>query len=84
MKLIRKVALLAAPAIVSCALLGGVLNAQESPSPTPQTAAAAAASPAKPEPTLEQRVAGLEAYLKNSDPAESLKTAKESRKPRRL
>jgi len=77
MKLIRKVALLAAPAIVSCALLGGVLNAQESPSPTPQTAAAAAASPAKPEPTLEQRVAGLEAYLKNSDPAESLKTAKD-------
>jgi len=77
MKLIRKVALLAAPAIVSCALLGGVLNAQESPSPTPQTAAATTASPAKPEPTLEQRVAGLEAYLKNADPAESLKTAKD-------
>jgi len=77
MKLIRKVALLAAPTIVSCALLGGVLKAQDSPSPTPQTAAAATASPAKPEPTLEQRVAGLEAYLKNADPSESLKTAKD-------
>jgi Amt family ammonium transporter len=72
MKLIRKVALLAA----SCALFGGALNAQESPSPTPPTPAATA-SPSKPEPTLEQRVAGLEAYLKNGDPTESLKTAKD-------
>ena len=40
-------------------LLGGALYAQNAtPSPTP----------APPAPTLEQRVAGLEAYLTNGDP----------------
>ncbi|MBI5767244.1 MAG: ammonium transporter, partial [Verrucomicrobia bacterium] len=34
---------------------------------------AAPAAPPKPEPTLEQRVAGLEAYMTNSDPSASLK-----------
>src|SRR5258706_11435595 len=37
-------------------------------------AEAAAATPPPPTPTLEQRVAGLEAYLTNSDPSASLKT----------
>jgi ammonium transporter, Amt family len=78
MKLTRKVALLAAPTILSWALLGSALQAQEPPParsapPVP----AEAAAPLNPEPTLEQRVAGLEAYLKNGDPAASLKTAKD-------
>jgi ammonium transporter, Amt family len=76
MKLTRKVALLVAPTILSCALLGSVLNANEASPPAPQ-APAAAASPSAPQPTLEQRVAGIEAYLKNTDPSDSLKTAKD-------
>ncbi len=43
----------------------------------PKTAASAEeAKPAAPTPTLEQRVAGLEAYIANSDPSASLKDAK--------
>ena len=38
-------------------------------------AAAPAATPAPPAPTLEQRVAGLEAYLNNGDPTTVLKAA---------
>src|SRR6202022_1757402 len=41
------------------------------PSPSPAAAASPAASP--PAPTLEQRVAGLEAYLTNGDPTVPLK-----------
>src|SRR6202047_2452771 len=41
------------------------------PSPSPASAASPAASP--PAPTLEQRVAGLEAYLTNGDPTVPLK-----------
>jgi Amt family ammonium transporter len=44
--------------------LGSIAAAQQ-PSPSPQT------SPA-PSPTLEQRVAGLEAYLNNGDPSKAL------------
>jgi Amt family ammonium transporter len=77
MKLTRKVALLVAPTILSCALLGSVLNAQEPPPPASQ-APATAAIPSAPQPTLEQRVAGIEAYLKNTDPSDSLKTTKDS------
>ena len=40
----------------------------------PPAAAAPAADAKKPEPTLEQRVAGLEAYLNNADPTAPLKT----------
>ena len=43
---------------------------------TTESANAAQTAPA-PTPTLEQRVAGLEAYLTNSDPAAPLKTAKD-------
>jgi len=75
MKLTRKAALLFAPAILSWALLGSALHAQEPAAPAPQ-ASAATTGAEKPKPTLEQRVAGLEAYLKNTDPAESLKTVK--------
>jgi ammonium transporter, Amt family len=41
-----------------------------------QAAAPAAAKPPPPAPTLEQRVAGLEAYLGNGDPTAPLKDAK--------
>ena len=44
-------------------------NASASPTPAP----AASATPSAPAPTLEQRVAGLEAYLKNGDPSAPLK-----------
>src|SRR6266853_3682155 len=48
------------------------LFAQNStPSPSPTAAASPAVSP--PAPTLEQRVAGLEAYLTNGDPTAPLK-----------
>jgi ammonium transporter, Amt family len=48
------------------------LRAQNTtPSPSPAVAATPAASP--PSPTLEQRVAGLEAYLTNGDPTVPLK-----------
>jgi Amt family ammonium transporter len=40
-------------------------------------AQAAAAAPAKPEPTLEQRIGSLEAYINNGDPTAVLKTAKD-------
>ena len=39
------------------------------------TAAAPAATPAPPAPTLEQRIAGLEAYINNGDPTVALKAA---------
>ncbi len=42
-----------------------------------QTAAPAPATPPPPTPTLEQRIAGLEAYLQNTDPTASLKTEKD-------
>jgi Amt family ammonium transporter len=47
------------------------------PTPAAPLAPAETPNPGKPAPTLEQRVAGLEAYLKNSNPANSLKTAKD-------
>ena len=47
------------------------------PAAEPAAAPAEAAAAAKPEATIEQRVAGLEAYLTNSDPTGSLKTAKD-------
>ena len=52
----------------------GSLHAQDAPA-APAVAVAAAA----PTPTLEQRVAGLEAYLTNSDPSVPLKIAKDAK-----
>ncbi len=39
----------------------------------PQTSTAQAAAAAKPEPTIEQRLAGIEAYIANTDPTAPLK-----------
>ena len=49
-------------------------SAQTAPAPAAAPAAAAKAPPA---PTLEQRVAGLEAYVGNTDPTAPLKVAKD-------
>ncbi len=64
--------------ILSLALLGLLVTpllAQAPPAaPAAATAAAKAPEPAKkPDPTLEQRVAGLEAYVGNTDPTAPLK-----------
>jgi Amt family ammonium transporter len=53
-------------------MLGSSLYAQ-SATPAATPAPAAAATPAPPAPTLEQRVAGLEAYVTNGDPTAPLK-----------
>ncbi len=62
-------ALLAAALL--CAASAGSLRAQDAPAAAP----AAAPATTTPTPTLEQRVAGLEAYLANSDPTAALKDA---------
>src|SRR5215471_10640389 len=54
--------------LVTLALLGAALMAR-----TSARAADAPATNAPPAPTLEQRVAGLEAYINNADPTASLK-----------
>ena len=73
-------------------LAAGTLRAQDQPAalpsaspethgaatPAPESSAAPAAA-ASPTPTLEQRVAGLEAYLTNGDPTSALKTAKDDK-----
>src|SRR4051812_38167464 len=57
-----------------CLVLAACLAFLASVSAFTQAAAPAPAAPPPPAPTLEQRVAGLEAYLTNSDPTASLKT----------
>jgi Amt family ammonium transporter len=73
LKNVRFLALIGALVVLVSA--GGVTaraedqNASASPTPAP----AASATPSAPAPTLEQRVAGLEAYLTNGDPTAALK-----------
>jgi Amt family ammonium transporter len=57
-------------------LLAACLALSASVSLLAQAAAPAAAKPPPPAPTLEQRVAGLEAYVGNGDPTAPLKDAK--------
>src|SRR4051812_26637592 len=57
-------------------LLAGCLAFMATVSAFAQAAAPAAAATPPPAPTLEQRVAGLEAYLGNGDPTAALKDAK--------
>jgi Amt family ammonium transporter len=65
-KLFRILTVTGVAFFVSLAMLGSTLYAQSAtPAPAPNTSA--------PVPTLEQRVAGLEAYVTNSDPTASLK-----------
>src|SRR5580698_2208434 len=65
-RLLRRLTLTAALSCLSWAMLGSTLYAQ---SATP----AASPTPNAPTPTLEQRVAGLEAYVTNGDPTAPLK-----------
>ena len=53
--------------VLALLLCSSTLLAQAEPSPSPASAA-----------TLEQRVAGLEAYLTNGDPTVPLKTARDT------
>ena len=71
-KLIKKLACAAILTVAAGIVWSGTAYGQE-------TTAAAAPAPAAtaPTPTLEQRVAGLEAYLTNCDPTTPLKTAKD-------
>jgi hypothetical protein len=61
-------------------LLAACLALTASASAFAQAAAAAPAAP-PPAPTLEQRVAGLEAYVGNGDPAAALKTPRATSPP---
>jgi ammonium transporter, Amt family len=73
-KLLR---ILTATGVASClswAMLGSPLYAQNAtPAPAPAAAAAPSPAPSAPAATLEQRVAGLEAYVTNGDPSAPLK-----------
>ena len=75
-KFVKLLASAAAAGCLSCVLLGaGTLQAQD-PAPAASPAAVEAAAPAAAAaatPTLEQRIAGLEAYLGNTDPTAALK-----------
>jgi Amt family ammonium transporter len=65
-RLLRRLTLTGVASCLSWAMLGSTLYAQ---SATP----AASPTPSAPTPTLEQRVAGLEAYVTNGDPTAPLK-----------
>jgi ammonium transporter, Amt family len=65
-RLLRRLTLTGVASCLSWAMLGSSLYAQ---SATP----AASPTPSAPTPTLEQRVAGLEAYITNGDPTAPLK-----------
>lgn len=54
--------------ILTLAALPFVASAQNAPAPAAPAAAEPAKTPPPPQPTLEMRVAGIEAYLTNSDP----------------
>ncbi|MES2571411.1 MAG: ammonium transporter [Verrucomicrobiota bacterium] len=86
MKRTQKLFTLALAAALSWATLDGALHAQEpataeavepaAAEPAEPAAAAAPAADAKPTPTVEQRLAGLEAYFQNTDPSAALKDDK--------
>ncbi len=58
---------------LSWAMLGNTFAQNATPTPSPAPSAAASPTPSAPTATLEQRVAGLEAYVTNSDPTAPLK-----------
>src|SRR6202165_227260 len=77
-RLLRIFSLTGIASCLSWAMIGSTLYAQTptpaaSASPAAAAAPAAAATPAPPQATLEQRVAGLEAYVTNGDPTAPLK-----------
>ena len=72
-RLLRILTVTGVASCLSWAMLGSPLYAQTATPAASPAAAAAAATPAPPTPTLEQRVAGLEAYITNGDPTAPLK-----------
>ncbi len=72
-KLLRTLTTTGMAACCMWAMLASPLCAQEAASPTPSVPAASAPAAPAPTPTLEQRMAGLEAYLTNGDPTVPLK-----------
>jgi len=71
MRILRKWSL---PLLAAVACFATAASAQEAAPPAASSAPAPASAPAAaPTPTLEQRVAGLEAYLTNGDPTGALK-----------
>ncbi len=71
-KTLRKLMLLAAAGTIAWATLGGISDtARAQDVATEAVSAAAPATEAAAEPTLEGRIAGLEAYVNNLDPAGS-------------
>jgi Amt family ammonium transporter len=71
-RLLRIFTLTGIASCLSWAMIGSTLYAQ-TPTPAASATPAAAATPAPPQATLEQRVAGLEAYVTNGDPTAPLK-----------
>jgi Amt family ammonium transporter len=71
-RLLRILTVTVVASCLSWAMLGSPLYAQTA-TPAASPPPAAAATPALPTPTLEQRVAGLEAYVTNGDPTAPLK-----------
>jgi ammonium transporter, Amt family len=71
-RLLRIFTLTGIASFLSWAMIGSTLYAQ-TPTPAAPATPAAAATPAPPQATLEQRVAGLEAYVTNGDPTAPLK-----------
>jgi Amt family ammonium transporter len=71
-RLLRILTVTGVASCLSWAMLGSPLYAQ-SATPAASPAPAAAATPAPPTPSLEQRIAGLEAYVTNGDPTAPLK-----------
>ena len=65
-------------ALAASVLMWAGTSPAQTPAPAP-AAPAAAAAPTKPEPTLEQRVGSLEAYVTNGDPTAPLKTGPRTR-----
>ena len=73
LKNVRFLALIGALIVLVSASASIALAEDSSASASPTPAPAASATPSAPAPTLEQRVAGLEAYLTNGDPTAPLK-----------
>jgi len=72
----RKLITASVALLLSLAVTTDKLCAQDAPAAAaPAAAAPAADAPAGPQPSIEQRVGILEAYLTNGDPSAPLKTA---------
>ncbi len=73
MKRTHQLFTIALAAALSWATLGGAISAQEPAAAAPAAAAPATAPAAAPTPTMEQRVATMEAYFQNADPSAAIK-----------